>query len=126
MYLLDTHTLLWFLTDDRLLSANGKAVMGQTDATILVNIISYWEIAIKQSIGKLELSQPLDKVMAQSQKLGFESVAINPQHIFALSTLPLHHRDPFDRLLVSHALCDDLVVIGRDPAFDAYGVKRLW
>lgn len=48
MYLLDTHTLLWFLTDDRLLSANAKAVMGQTDATILVNIISYWEIAIKQ------------------------------------------------------------------------------
>ncbi len=126
MYLLDTHTLLWFLTDDQSLSSNAKAVIGQPDAVIRVNIISFWEIAIKQSIGKLELSQPLNEVMSQSQKLGFELVPIKPEHIFALASLPLRHRDPFDRLLIAQALSDGIIVIGRDTAFDAYGVKRLW
>lgn len=126
-YLLDTHTFLWFINDDAALSATGKTIIEDDDNTIFLSVASLWEMAIKISLGKLTMPSPFtDFMFEQLIENNITLYGIKVVHTGAVATLPFHHRDPFDRLIIAQALTDKLPIIGRDHNFDAYGVRRLW
>ncbi len=114
-YLLDTHTFLWFMEDSKFLSknANSKIINGE----IYLSIISLWEIAIKINIGKLELNFSLEKYENSWKKIGGKLLNISTNHIFNYENLELHHRDPFDRMLIAQAKVENLIVITKDRNF---------
>jgi PIN domain nuclease of toxin-antitoxin system len=124
--LLDTHAFLWFIDDSPRLSAQAKALL-ESDVELLISAASLWEIAIKSSLGKLALSQPYETFIPQ--QLEHNSIEILPivlEHISAVATLPFHHRDPFDRLLLAQAMVEQLPVVSADTVFDMYAIERLW
>ncbi len=93
----------------------------------LVSPASYWEIAIKISVKKYALAKPYEVFMNEAiDQNGFEYLHVLPKHTAALTTLPFHHKDPFDRLLVAQALVESIPIVSNDPALDAYGIQRLW
>ena len=125
--LLDTHTVLWYLTGDPRMSATAIRLIDDPDNVKFVSPMVHWETAIKISIGKYTLHQPFDEFFQRGmQRTGFRDLPIQIQHTTLLSTMPFHHRDPFDRLLVAQALAELMPVISSDAALDAYGVQRLW
>lgn len=125
--LLDTHTLLWTLVGTPELSARAGREIADAANTKFVSVASFWEIAIKVSTGKLTLRQPLAELMMEVRSTGMIHVLpIADAHLVAVSALPFHHRDPFDRLIIAQALAEGMAVAGNDPAFDAYGVVRVW
>jgi PIN domain nuclease of toxin-antitoxin system len=124
--LLDTHAFLWFITDDDRLTTRDRHAIIDADHA-LVSIASCWEIAIKASLGKLTLSAPPDRLLAeQLAENSFDLLHIDLAHISRVAALPWHHRDPFDRLLVAQALDEKVPIASSDPIFKTYGVKRLW
>ena len=125
--LLDTHTLLWFALNDPQLSVRALDLIKDAANEKLVSPASYWEIAIKISVGKYALSEPYEEFMRKAIDLnGFKYLHIEPRHTAALTSLPYHHRDPFDRLLIAQAMVDGAVIVGGDSVFDAHPVTRLW
>lgn len=125
--LLDTQTLLWFLTNDPHLSHAAKSAIESEANQSLVSIASLWEIVIKVSLGKLRLPGHFADIFPeQLQRNGFSLLPVELRHLRVLETLPYHHRDPFDRLLVAQAQADGLVVVTSDPAFSAYLTKPIW
>ncbi len=125
--LLDTHTFLWFIMGSPNLSAAARSLIEDAANEKFVSVASLWEIAIKLSIGKLNLSAPFDVLISQQLSLnGFELLNIEIDHTAVVATLPFHHRDPFDRLLVAQAAVEKMSIISIDPVFDAYPVSRLW
>ncbi|MCK6513165.1 type II toxin-antitoxin system VapC family toxin [Myxococcota bacterium] len=125
--LLDTHTFLWFVLDDPQLSSTAKILIQDSANDVEVSPASYWEIAIKIRLGKYVLSQPYQSFMeTQIAANDFRVLPIEPRHTALLTTMPFHHKDPFDRLLVAQALNEDIPIISVDVQFDSYGVKRLW
>lgn len=125
--LLDTHALLWFLVGDPKLSPAAKAALADSRNERLLAPISLLEIAIKVRLGKLVLSAPFDLLFPAQLTLNrIGLLAMEPQHIEPLTTLPLHHRDPFDRLIAATTLVESLTLVSRDPMFDLYGLIRLW
>jgi PIN domain nuclease of toxin-antitoxin system len=125
--LLDTHTFLWFVLGDMQLSTNARTLIENVNNEKLISPAIYWELAIKISIGKYVLSEPyedfLDRGITQN---GFLILPIEPQHTAKPISLPFHHRDPFDRLIIAQALTEGIPVISADAAFDNYPVQRLW
>ena len=125
--LLDTHTALWFFWDDPLLSPTAKASIEDPNNRKLVSIASCWEVAIKAGLGKLQLGAPsrafLHKEIARNN---FELLAITLDHVTLVETLPPHHKDPFDRLLIAQVMIDGLPIVSADAVFDHYGIQRLW
>ena len=125
--LLDTHTLLWFALNDPQLSDTAMKLVMDPANEKLVSPASYWEIAIKISIGKYTLSKPFDVFMQEAiDKNGFGYSHIEPKHTAPLTTLPFHHRDPFDGLLIVQAMVEEIPIVSGDRAFDDYPIKRLW
>ena len=125
--LLDTHALIWFLEDDPKLSAAARTAIEEPANERWVSIATGWEMAIKSQIGKLDLPKPFDVLFPGAlESLGFSILLIQPRHLHGYHALPLHHRDPFDRLLIAQALAGGLAIVGCDAAFDAYGVARVW
>ncbi len=125
--LLDTHAFLWFIMGSANLSLNARILIENPANERLLSVASLWEIAIKTSLGKLILSATFDELIPAQLKLnGIELLNINVDHISTLSTLAFHHRDPFDRLIISQAIVEKLPVISLDGAFDTYGVTRHW
>jgi PIN domain nuclease of toxin-antitoxin system len=125
--LLDTHSFLWFIAGDSRLSETARRFIADPQNTVLVSTASLWEIAIKVSIGKLALAQPYGELIPQQlerQRIGVLGVEL--PHLAAVATLPLHHRDPFDRLIIAQALTESVPVVSIDGAFDAYSVRRIW
>ena len=125
--LLDTQALLWFVLDDPKLSAKAKALIADPANDIEISPASYWEIAIKISIGKYHLPESLDSFF--ERELGanaFRILSIKPRHVAPLTSLPFYHRDPFDRLLVAQAMVESIAIISSDLALDNYPVTRLW
>lgn len=121
--LLDTHFVMWALTgDDRISKAHLK-LLENPGQEVHVSLASIWEIAIKLSIRKLKLQASLPETMHNIRALGFRVLPIEEQHIFALSALPHHHRDPFDRILIAQALHEDMHILTADKHFKAYDVK---
>lgn len=125
--LLDTHALLWFYLDDPKLSDAARSLILDPANVKLVSPASYWEIAIKVSLGKYVLTKPFAEAMYDAiDRNGFGVLPIEPIHTATLATLPFHHRDPFDRLIVAQALTESIAIVGADAEFDAYGVTRCW
>ncbi len=123
--LLDTHALLWFLADDPKLSSKSKEII-QNSSDILVSIITLWEIAIKFSIKKLNLQLEFQNLPEFLDELEIRVLMLSFEDINGYISLPLHHRDPFDRILISQAINHSLLIISADTAFDAYPVQRVW
>ena len=124
--LLDTHVLLWSATAPDRLAPEARAVLEDGTHDALVSIVSAWEIAIKQSIGKLELARPAEQWLPDVLKrTGFEVAELSLSAALRVRELPWHHRDPFDRLLIAQALDQGYTIVSRDAAFDAYGVPVL-
>jgi PIN domain nuclease of toxin-antitoxin system len=127
--LLDTHALLWYALGDPHLSGTAQGLIVDPANEVLISPASYWEIAIKVSIGKLSLQRSYEDFMAVClQQYGFIVLAIEPRHTARVACLPFPpgHRDPFDRLLVAQALVDGLPLVSADAVLDSYGVRRLW
>ncbi len=126
-YLLDTHTLLWFIADDRQLSSNARRLIEDASIEIFLSIASLWEIAIKVNIGKLALGKPFNQSFPDELDFhGIEILDITVDSLIQLTMLPHHHRDPFDRLIIAQALVESLPIISVDETFDAYGISREW
>lgn len=125
--LLDTHTLLWFLAGDARLSRKTRTAVESRHNVCLLSDVSLWEIAIKQSLGKLRLAEPFEsRLVAALERNAIEALPIKRTHLLGVAQLPFHHRDPFDRLLVSTALIENLPVLTDDPAFGRYAIKTFW
>jgi PIN domain nuclease of toxin-antitoxin system len=125
--LLDTHTFLWYVLNDAQLSATARVLIDDPANDVLVSPVTYWEVAIKVSIRKYALAVPYEDFMRQGiEGNAFEILPIEPRHTAALVTMPHHHRDPFDRLLIAQALVEGIPIVSIDPQFDQYGVSRLW
>ncbi|MBT3375586.1 MAG: type II toxin-antitoxin system VapC family toxin [Lentisphaerae bacterium] len=126
-YLLDTHTLLWFLQGASQLPDAVAERIEAPQAETWISMASVWEMAIKTGLGKLRVPYSLDKELPDLlEQNGFAVLNFGFDHLAAVSQLPFHHRDPFDRLLVSQALVEGLTLISCDSAMDAYGVQRTW
>lgn len=121
--LLDTHALLAFLSGDYVLSPAARATIEQPDASVIGSAVNIWEIAIKRSIGKLDAP---DDLIERADKAGAELLPITPRHAQAVGELPLHHRDPFDRLLIAQARLEGCAIVTGDRAFPAYDVPIVW
>ena len=119
--LLDTHVILWWLTDDLALSDEVKTRLDD-EPDVYVSAASLWEVTVKQSIGKL--SEPID-VAEEIRDSGFRELPITFHHAIAAGRLPLIHRDPFDRMLVAQAQCEGLTLASRDPHIQRYDVALL-
>ena len=124
--LIDTHALIWFLNGDNDLSENAREAIEHNDAINFISIASLWEIAIKISLGKLELETPFSKISDQIANNGFQILPITFDDTLILSSLPFHHKDPFDRIIISQSLNNSLTIISKDNYFTAYQVALKW
>ena len=125
--LLDTHALLWFLLNDPQLSDNARAQIADPDNDPLVSPASYWELAIKISLGKYNLG--IDFTTFFETQLATNELTVLPitiRHAAVVATLPCHHRDPFDRMLVGQATVEQIPIVSADTQLDRYGVRRIW
>jgi PIN domain nuclease of toxin-antitoxin system len=125
--LLDTHAFLWFDWGDPLLSRKARSLIEDEANQILVSVASIWEIAIKVRTGKLSLVSSLEDFLVEHlDGNDIELLGIERRHCVRLAELPMHHRDPFDRMLVAQSQVESIPLISTDSLFDAYGVTRLW
>ncbi len=124
--LLDTHAFLWFIGGSSDLSTSARLLIEDTNNQPHLSVASLWEMAIKISLGKLTLGQPFEKLIAeQLNHNGIEILGISLPHAAAVITLPFHHRDPFDRLLIAQAITEKIPLVSCDTVLDAYGVTRM-
>ena len=125
--LLDTHTFIWYVTDNPRLSAHVKLLIEDENNEKPVSIASIWEMAIKHSIGRLNFSLPfIEFVRQQLTVSNIGLLEINLQHIEVVASLPLHHRDPFDRLIIAQSMAEQIPILSVDAIFDAYAIARVW
>ena len=125
-YLLDTHTFIGFINDSEELKENLKSLL-ESDIDLWFSIASLWEIAIKNSLGKLELPDIYDKFIVEQLELNnIEILPITLNHLNAIINLPFHHKDPFDRLLIAQSIIEKVPIISKDLIFDSYLVERIW
>ncbi len=125
--LLDTHALLWFLNDEPSLSAAAKALIQDPANRKLVSVASCWEIAIKVGLEKLDLGEPATTFLPRELATnGFDLIGIELIHATSVESLPPHHKDPFDRLLVAQSIIEKLPVVSVDAQLGPYGITRLW
>ncbi len=125
--LLDTHIFIWYVLDIQKLSATVRALIDDEDNDILLSTASIWEMAIKQSTGKLSFILPFKEFIEQQLSVNkFNLLEIKIDHINVVATLPFHHRDPFDRLLIAQSIVEQIPILSADSAFDAYPINRIW
>ncbi len=126
-YLLDTHALLWFITDNSFLPKILKEEIKNIDNKCVVSIASFWEIGIKHSLHKLILKNKLESLFNIIESNPFEILPVLPTHILKLSTLKFNgHRDPFDRMLIAQAQIENPVILTKDKQFSSYDVPVKW
>jgi PIN domain nuclease of toxin-antitoxin system len=118
--LLDTNALIYSLGSPKKLSLKVRDALTSEDSVVLVSAVSIWEMRIKQALGKLKVTSALLEAI---QEQGFDLLPITPVHADSLKDLPMHHRDPFDRLLVAQALLEKLTVVTTEAVFSKYGVQ---
>ena len=125
-YLLDTHAFLWFINGDTLLSDKARTIIENPAHDRYVSTASFWEMAIKLNLGKLELDMSFGDLYHEVDKNGFTLLPITIAHTEKVISLDLYHRDPFDRMLICQAMVDNLTVISADSKFYNYKVKHIW
>lgn len=124
--LLDTHTFIWFIEDAKELSPAAKKIIEAEDAANYISVATLWEIAIKLSLGKLELKKPFSEINKLIELNGFLILPVDFQDTLAVSQLPFYHRDPFDRILIAQCVNKNLTLITIDENAAKYDVKTLW
>lgn len=120
--LLDTHVFLWWRGDPGRIEPSARTAIADADI-VFVSVASAWEAAIKASVGRLDLPDSFEAGVAES---GFQKLLVSFSHCEAVATLPWHHRDPFDRMLVAQARADGLTLVTRDRQLEPYGVSVIW
>ncbi len=126
MYLLDTHTLLWYLSNSDELSDKARNIIN-CESNICVSVISFWEIALKKNLGKLSFSSSIIEIENLCIKKNIRILPIKSSHLDELSNLPLIHNDPFDRLIIAQAKIENLILITKDKIIPKYNnIKVLW
>jgi PIN domain nuclease of toxin-antitoxin system len=121
--LLDTNAFIWWRDGSPRLSPRVREQIGDPENDIAVSVTSLWEITIKRALGKLQFLQDFEEVLAEE---GFDLLPIGYRHLRALADLPLHHRDPFDRVLIAQAVAERIPIATADRRFAVYGVELLW
>lgn len=126
-FVFDTHVLLWSLEDDPKLSPRARQLLEDPENEPTLSVASLWEMAIKIGLGRLERRRSFadlvtEKILGQDLEL----LSISPAHLDALTVLPLHHRDPFDRLIAAQCLAEGILLLSRDETLDGYEIDRLW
>jgi PIN domain nuclease of toxin-antitoxin system len=125
--LLDTHTLLWLADSPAQLPARIIAICEDGNNALYISIASFWELAIKMSLGKIELDEnALARLKMWCDDNTIQLLPINLSHCQQVQTLPFYHRDPFDRVLIAQALCEQLILLSADGHFADYGVEVIW
>ncbi|MFM7714900.1 MAG: type II toxin-antitoxin system VapC family toxin, partial [Microcystis sp.] len=123
--LIDTHVFIWLVEDDPILSVSLRDILENTD-NVFVSIASFWEISIKVKIGKLSLCSDFENIGTRFAATRFKLLSITLRDTIKLYHLPLHHKDPFDRILVAQAINNSLILVIRDNTLDSYPIQRLW
>jgi PIN domain nuclease of toxin-antitoxin system len=125
--LLDTHAFLWWVEGTPALGRRARAAVANPDNEVFLSMASCWELAIKLSLGKLRLTQRLDRFIPEQVTVNsFSLLPIELRHVVGVADLAFHHRDPFDRLLAAQALQDQLAIVSSDRIFRKYGVTVIW
>ncbi len=124
--LLDTHSLLWYMEGDSSLSAKAKSLIEKDNSVNYVSIVSIWEISIKISLGKLQAKTPFSSFAYYISYNGFQILPVSFQDALVVSSLPFHHKDPFDRMLIAQAINNNLRIITKDNMFANYSVSLIW
>ena len=125
-YLIDTHTLLWHFNGDKQMSNSAMEILKDNKLEKYTSIASVWEIAIKVSIGKLLLEFSFDEIEIKLAGSNISLLDISVEHTQKIISLPLHHRDPFDRMIIAQSIAEDLTIISKDKNFPLYPIKLLW
>jgi PIN domain nuclease of toxin-antitoxin system len=122
--LIDSHTFLWWLADDERLSARARAAIADPRNAVSVSAATIWELEIKRTLGRLDVGEA--DLVREVGENGFSELPVRSRHAAAAASLPAHHADPFDRMLVAQARDEGLVCVTVDRAFEAYGTATLW
>jgi PIN domain nuclease of toxin-antitoxin system len=124
---LDTHAFLWIVSDDKKLSRKVKKLFLNKSNEIYLSAASIWEMAIKISLGRLTLDEPLESFI-ETHAVGnnIKILDIRSKHLYKIENLPFHHRDPFDRIIIAQCMIENYSIAGSDKAFDSYPVSRVW
>ncbi len=126
-FLLDTHVFLWMITEESKLTAGVTDILENSDNKLFMSIACLWEIAIKYQLGKLPLAKAPEKYIPHHLSItGVQILPIEPNHALSIHTLPLHHRDPFDRMMICQAKIERIPILTQDRVFRKYDVKTLW
>ncbi|WP_293308542.1 type II toxin-antitoxin system VapC family toxin [Pedobacter sp. UBA5917] len=123
--MLDTHIVIWFITNDNKLSKKIKALIEDSNNKCFVSIASYWELSIKYALGRLNLHSTIEEIFGIIEKSGLDILPITLNHILQLSKLEHHHNDPFDRLIISQSITENLQIISNDNYFPAYKIQLI-
>ncbi|HEY9813305.1 MAG TPA: type II toxin-antitoxin system VapC family toxin [Candidatus Sericytochromatia bacterium] len=125
--LLDTHTFLWFIAGSLNLSDTARNLIQEQENQKFLSIAGLWEMSIKASIGKLEVGMTLTELVKREvYGNAIDLLEIRPEHLDELAKLPFHHKDPFDRLMISQSLVENIPIVSRDSAYRSYPVHLLW
>lgn len=125
--LLDTNSFLWFISGSDRLSVNARSLIADIKNDLFLSVASLWEIAIKTSIGRLELLRPFDQLIpSQLEENDINILPIELNHLSQIIELPFHHRDPFDRLIIAQGMIEELPVISSDASFRMYPIEVIW
>ena len=125
--LLDTHTFLWFVNGDSKLSLQARTLIEDITNERLLSIASIWEMAIKASTNRLRFASPFDTFIAEQMRQNrIDLLPITIVHTGQVISLPYHHRDPFDRLLIAQGIVEHIPIVSVDTVFDSYPIIRLW
>jgi PIN domain nuclease of toxin-antitoxin system len=124
--LLDTHTLLWWVWNSARLGKNARSLIGSDKTLVWVSAVSIWEMSIKAPLGRLERLPPFEQELRlELERSDFRALPITFDHAWAVSKLPLHPRDPFDRMLIAQARCEVLTFLTADQSIAAYDVRTI-
>ena len=125
--LLDTHTFIWWDSEPAKLSASALSACQDQANTLILSVVSVWEIQIKSQLGKLKLNMPLSEIIqSQRQMNNVQILTVELDHVLELQNLPYHHKDPFDRLLIAQANVEDVLLVSGDSVFSEYPINLIW
>jgi PIN domain nuclease of toxin-antitoxin system len=124
--LVDTHAVIWFITEDKRLSKKAWDLISDSENNCFVSIASLWEMGIKHSLERLDLNVNLQRIFELIDQSGFVLMPVTPAHILTNATLYFHHRDPFDRLMIAQAKTEGLYLVSKDQMFKDYPITVLW
>jgi PIN domain nuclease of toxin-antitoxin system len=125
--LLDTHTFIWWDSEPAKLSASALSACQDQANTLILSVVSVWEIQIKSQLGKLKLNLPLSEIIqSQRQMNNVQILTVELDHVLELQNLPYHHKDPFDRWLIAQANVEDVLLVSGDSIFSEYPINLIW